>query len=148
MQKMADIHPQLRRDCLIIGRYPLCHLLLMLDANYPWFILVPNREGISEIYELGTEDQAQLMRESSHLAQLLAERFRADKINIAALGNLVPQLHLHHVVRYRDDPAWPAPIWGKVPRVPYTDDNLAATLNRIREELPNEFEFIDKTLNS
>jgi len=127
---MAEIHPQLQQDCVVIGRFPLCHLLLMKDANYPWFILVPDRDGISEIFELSAQDQQQLMRESSQLAEILAAKFKADKINIAALGNVVPQLHVHHVVRYRNDIAWPAPIWGAVPAKSYVASELS---ERVRE---------------
>ena len=123
---MFTLHPQLQADCIPLGRFPLCQLLLLNDANYPWFILVPEREDISEIYQLAAEDQQQLLRESSHLAQQLADHFKADKMNIAALGNVVPQLHLHHIVRYRHDPAWPAPIWGKVPPQPYGAAAVAA----------------------
>ncbi len=138
---MADLHPQLQQDCLLIGRFTLCRLLLMRDANYPWFILVPDREGISEIYQLSEADQVQLLRESSQLAAVLAERFRADKLNIAALGNVVPQLHIHHVVRYRDDAAWPAPVWGRVPARPYTPEGLAAVIEMVRQGLRDGFEF-------
>jgi diadenosine tetraphosphate (Ap4A) HIT family hydrolase len=105
--------------------------LLMNENRYPWFILVPEREELSEIYQLTDEDQVQLMRESSHLSRTLSELFRADKMNIAAIGNLVPQLHLHHVVRYRDDPAWPGPIWGRFDPLPY--DTLA--IMEIRRKL-------------
>ena len=138
---MAELHPQLRKDCLLIGRFTLCYLLLMQDANYPWFILVPDREGIREIYELSEADQVQLLRESSQLSALLATRFRADKLNIAALGNVVPQLHVHHIVRYRDDPAWPAPVWGRVPARPYTPEERAGVLGLLRLGLQGDFEF-------
>ena len=137
---MADLHSQLQKDCLLVGRFPLCRLLLMHDANYPWFILVPDREGICEIFQLGEEDQIQLLRESSLLSAALVERFHADKLNIAALGNVVPQLHIHHVVRYRDDPAWPAPVWGRVPARPYTPEGLSAVLATLRTGLPSIFE--------
>ncbi len=113
------LHPQLKTDCFIVGSLPLCALLLLNDRNYPWFVLVPQREGVTEIHQLAEADQQQLMRESSQLASVIAAEFRADKINIAALGNLVPQLHIHHIVRYRTDPAWPAPVWGKSPAQPY-----------------------------
>ena len=138
---MAELHPQLRKDCLVIGRFPLCVLLLMRDANYPWFILVPDREGVTEIHQLSEADQMQLMRESSTLAGFLEREFRADKINIAALGNMVPQLHIHHVVRYREDPAWPAPVWGRVPARPYTDKALADVVEKLRAGLLPEFEY-------
>lgn len=120
-----DLHSQLAADCLRLGRFPLCELLLSRDANYPWFILVPMHAGLSEIYQLSEPDQGQLLRESSALAAFLAESFKADKLNIATLGNVVPQLHIHHIVRYRSDAAWPAPVWGKVPAKPYTEQALA-----------------------
>jgi diadenosine tetraphosphate (Ap4A) HIT family hydrolase len=138
---MAELHPQLRKDCLLVGRFPLCRLLLMRDANYPWFILVPDREGIREIFELGEADQRQLLRESSRLSAVLVERFHADKLNIAALGNVVPQLHVHHIVRYRNDPAWPAPVWGRLPALPYTPEGLTEVLGTLRGGLQGEFEY-------
>ncbi len=116
---MFQLHPTLAEDCIPLGRFTLCRVLLMNDANYPWFILVPEREGVEEIYQLSGKDQARLIQESSHLAQRLAETYTADKMNVAALGNLVPQLHIHHIVRYRSDPAWPQPVWGKAPPVRY-----------------------------
>jgi len=127
-----ELHPRLHEDCVELGRLGLCRLLLMNDANYPWLILVPEREGVREIYQLAAEDQARLLAESSWLAQRLDRHFRADKLNIAAIGNLVPQLHLHHVVRYRDDPAWPAPVWGRVPPRPYAATDLAARLAELK----------------
>jgi diadenosine tetraphosphate (Ap4A) HIT family hydrolase len=140
---MAELHPQLAHDCRVIGSFPLCRLLLMLDANYPWFILVPDREGITEIHQLGSDDQQQLMHESSSLAGVLEEVFQADKLNIAALGNVVPQLHVHHIVRYRDDPAWPAPVWGRVPARAYSDAQLEGVMGRLRSAMPDDFEFLD-----
>ena len=136
---MAELHPQLKKDCLVVGRFPLCHLLLMRDANYPWCILVPDREGVSEIYELCEEDQIRLLRESSYLSRCLAKAFNADKMNIAALGNVVSQLHVHHVVRHYGDPAWPAPVWGKVNPKVYSEDALAETLNRLQAALTQDF---------
>ncbi len=125
------IHSTLRRDCETVGRFTLCHLLLMKDANYPWFILVPDRPDVSEIYQLNEQDQILLLRESSYLAEKLALHYRADKINIAALGNVVPQLHIHHIVRYRDDAAWPAPVWGAAPPKPYGPGELDARIGDI-----------------
>ncbi len=138
---MFKLHRQLAQDCFVLGDFPLCRLLLMNDANYPWFILVPQREGIREIYQLAAADQQQLLRESSQLARVLAEVFEADKMNIAALGNVVPQLHIHHIVRYRDDPAWPSPAWGKVAAEPYTDAGVAILLERLRCALGTDFVF-------
>jgi diadenosine tetraphosphate (Ap4A) HIT family hydrolase len=136
---MADIHPVLRADCICLGRFPLCHLLLMNDASYPWFILVPDRDDVSEIYQLDPEDQQKLMRESVQLSRALASVLRPDKLNIAALGNVVPQLHVHHVVRYRHDAAWPAPVWGRAPARPYDDAGLAALLAQLGPTLPADF---------
>lgn len=130
---MAELHERLQQDCLKVGQFPLCHLLLMRDANYPWFILVPDREAVTEIYQLDAADQQQLTRESAALASVLAEQFQADKLNIAAIGNLVPQLHIHHVVRYRTDVAWPAPVWGAAAAVAYTEAALADVIHKLRK---------------
>jgi diadenosine tetraphosphate (Ap4A) HIT family hydrolase len=138
---MAELHPQLAHDCVLVGRFALCRLLLMRDANYPWTILVPDRQGVTEIYQLSEVDQQQLLRESSALSRVLVGLFRADKLNIAALGNLVPQLHVHHVVRYRNDPAWPAPVWGRVPPKPYQEEELAGRVRRITQALATNVGF-------
>jgi diadenosine tetraphosphate (Ap4A) HIT family hydrolase len=135
---MADLHPQLLEDCLVFGSFPLCRLLLMKDANYPWFILVPDRVDISEIHHLTEKDQKQLIRESAFLSAVLEETFQADKINVAALGNVVPQLHVHHVVRYKDDIAWPAPIWGKHPAREYSQELLDTISNKILTAITSE----------
>ncbi len=135
---MFEFHPQLAKDCLLIGRFTLCHLLLMRDANYPWCILVPDRAGITEIHQLSAEDQAQLMRESSLLASNMATLFSADKMNIAALGNIVPQLHIHHIARHHNDPAWPAPIWGKLPPRSYTEADLENAVLMLRDALQDQ----------
>lgn len=116
---MFELHPQLIKDTLPLGRFTLCRLLLMNDANYPWFILVPEREQVREVHELNDADRHQLWDESVQLARALTAAFKPDKLNIAALGNQVPQLHVHHIVRYIHDPAWPAPVWGKLPPKPY-----------------------------
>ena len=126
-----SLHPRLQQDCIELGRFSLCRVLLLNDARYPWCILVPEREGVREIHDLEVEDQHQLLTESVQLSRFLAETFQADKMNVAALGNLVPQLHLHHIVRYRTDAAWPGPVWGALPPEPYDDEALAG----MREKL-------------
>jgi len=128
---MFELDPRLEADTHMLGDFPLCRLLLMNDANYPWFILVPRREGVREIFELSTADQHALLQESSFLAQRLHNVFGAGKINIAALGNQVPQLHLHHIVRYQNDAAWPGPVWGAHPARPYGQKELAAMLLKV-----------------
>jgi len=119
MESIMILHPQLQNDCVVLGKLSLCAVLLMPDAHYPWLILVPQRENICETHDLCEEDQQQLMRESCFVSQTLKDIFHADKINVAALGNMVPQLHVHHVVRFKDDVAWPAPVWGAHSAKPY-----------------------------
>lgn len=116
---MFQLHPQLAKDCRVLGRFSLCRLLLMDDAHYPWFILVPERAELRELHELTEPDRRQLWDESSVLSRALVRGFSPDKLNVAALGNQVPQLHIHHIVRYRHDAAWPQPVWGKLPAKPY-----------------------------
>ncbi len=132
------LHKQLEKDCIVLGQLDLCAVLLMPDANYPWLILVPQRQDISEIYQLSDADQQQLMRESSQISRLLVGLFEPDKINVAALGNMVPQLHVHHVVRYKTDAAWPAPVWGAVPAKKYNDEML----NLLMAKLSKAFQSI------
>ena len=130
-----QLHPQLEKDCIRIGKLALSGLLLMNDNQFPWFILVPEIEGITEIYQLDKRQQEILIEESSLLAERLATLYKADKINIAAIGNLVPQLHIHHVVRYKHDIAWPSPVWGKYPAVPYSEQELTSAINLINQAL-------------
>ncbi|KPG94550.1 histidine triad (HIT) protein [Pseudomonas sp. RIT-PI-q] len=140
---MFALDPRLQQDTLPIGDFPLCRLLLSNDSNYPWFILVPRREDISEIFQLGVADQQQLWQESTALAQLLKDLFDADKMNVAALGNVVSQLHMHVIVRKREDAAWPAPVWGKYPAKPYTAEQVAAIHERLRRVLTEDFTFVE-----
>jgi diadenosine tetraphosphate (Ap4A) HIT family hydrolase len=130
------LHPRLAQDCLELGRLDLCRALLMNDRRYPWVVLVPERAGVTEIYQLEAVDQQRLLEESSMLARGLANAFRPDKLNIAAIGNLVPQLHLHHVVRYATDAVWPAPVWGLGAAKPYAEDQLEAMADRVRACMP------------
>lgn len=132
---MFVLDEQLQKDTMLVGEMPLCLVLLVNDANYPWVILVPKREDITEIYQLSEQDQQQLQRESCEVAQKLQKHFKGDKMNVAALGNVVEQLHIHHIVRYRDDLAWPAPIWGKVPAVPYTPAQMETLYHQLQELL-------------
>lgn len=127
---MTAIHSQLSADCIVLGRFSLCHLLLMNDSSYPWFILVPDRDEIREIYQLDLADREQLLDESCRLSEFIMSAFKGDKLNVAALGNQVPQLHLHHIVRHTSDPAWPTSVWGKFPALPYTDHALSEIRSR------------------
>jgi len=123
---------RLQQDSLVLGEFSLCQLLLGKDANYPWFILVPKRAGVSELFELDAAEQQQLWQETTLLAEALKASYGADKMNVATLGNVVSQLHMHVIVRQRDDAAWPAPVWGKCAPVGYTDDQLQAVRQRLR----------------
>lgn len=126
-----ELAPELERDSIWLADWPLCQLRVQNDANYPWFILIPRRPGMVEIIDLTQEDQDQLWRESAYLSVFLKSSFKAKKLNLAALGNMVPQLHLHHIVRYENDSAWPAPVWGKVPARAYTE----AALQQLKQKL-------------
>jgi diadenosine tetraphosphate (Ap4A) HIT family hydrolase len=129
--RMFELHTQLAKDCVTLGDLPLCRVLLMNDAQYPWLILVPQRADVAEIFQLSRIDQQQLTDEISSISSALAGHFRADKMNVAALGNVVPQLHVHIIVRYQGDAAWPRPVWGVVLAAPYSDDLLAQRLQEL-----------------
>jgi diadenosine tetraphosphate (Ap4A) HIT family hydrolase len=110
-----SLHPQLEQDTEAVGDLPLSRLLVNHDADYPWLLLVPRRPGAREIIDLDEADQAQLMIEIAHISRALKEVTACHKLNVAAIGNVVPQLHVHIVARERDDPAWPKPVWGTAP---------------------------------
>ncbi len=139
---MFVLDPRLEQDTLHLGDFPLCRLLLMNDAHYPWFILVPRREEVSELFQLDAADQRSLWHEATLLAELLKDTFKADKMNVASLGNMVSQLHVHVIARRRGDAAWPAPVWGRHPAQPYDEDQLAELRARLRLVLPaDDFRF-------
>lgn len=126
-----ELHPDLKRDGIVIGRFPLCVVLLINDSAYPWFVLVPQRNGIKDAIDLEQADYQQLSEESRLFSVALKQIFAAEKLNLAALGNMTPQLHVHHIVRSSSDAAWPNPIWGFQPLTPYT----AEAIDSIREKL-------------
>jgi len=126
---------RLHHDTVALGDFPLCRLLLSKDANYPWFVLVPRRPAISEVFELDEEAQQQLWKETTLLAKLLDKVFVADKMNIATLGNVVSQLHMHVIVRHKKDPAWPGPVWGSQPARAYAPKELARVRRSVEREL-------------
>nr|WP_205300072.1 MULTISPECIES: HIT domain-containing protein [unclassified Pantoea] len=131
---------RLQQDSLVLGDFPLCRLLLSKDANYPWFILVPRRAGVSELFDLSADDQAQLWQETTCLAEALKREFKADKMNVATLGNVVSQLHMHVIVRHHGDAAWPAPVWGKVPSGEYAPGQVEAIGQRLRGLLGDSYQ--------
>lgn len=129
------LHAQLAADTLLVGDLDLCRVLLMNDSQYPWFILVPRRAEIHEIMELNDMDRTQLWSESDWLSRELMRQFKPDKLNMAALGNMVPQLHLHHIARFKNDPAWPAPVWGKHPAQAYAPELAQQRLQAMQAAL-------------
>jgi len=130
-----ELDPRLAADTLPIGDLPLSRALLMNDCRYPWVILVPRRPGKVELIDLDAQERTQLWQESLLVCEVLARHFQGDKLNTGALGNVVSQLHLHHVLRRRGDPAWPGPVWGHSPAQPYAPEQGEEVLLRLRELL-------------
>jgi diadenosine tetraphosphate (Ap4A) HIT family hydrolase len=130
--KMFTLHDQLRRDTLPVCRMKLCLVQLMNDAQYPCLILVPAVENITEIAELNEKQRKLLINEIAQAERVLQHVFQPHKLNVGALGNMVPQLHIHVAARFREDPAWPGPIWGKLPPKPYDDTTLRATIAKLQ----------------
>ena len=135
---MFQLHPQLVADTVEVGSFELSRLLISKDANYPWFILVPQREDVTEIHHLGDDDRQQLFQESCRLSEAMVSAFSPDKMNVAALGNVVSQLHVHHIARFHEDAAWPAPIWGVVPAKTYKLEELQRRVRTLVELLEGE----------
>lgn len=132
---MFEMDKRLSSDTVTLGDFSLCRVLLMNDSRYPWLILVPRIAGASEVFELTDEQQQQLWQETNTVGQVLNHEFNADKINIATLGNVVKQLHMHIVVRMHTDEQWPAPVWGQGTAKPYTEGVLVEIRERLQAAL-------------
>ncbi len=130
-----SLHPQLSQDTIDIGDLPLSKVLVIKDANYPWLMLVPRRPEKLEIIDLDEVEQAQLMTEVSRAAKALKEITKCDKLNIAALGNVVPQLHVHVIARRSSDPAWPRPVWGVVPPLAHDAAEVQHFISALRRKI-------------
>ncbi|HTC03108.1 MAG TPA: HIT family protein [Xanthobacteraceae bacterium] len=128
------LHPQLAADTVLVHDLAMSRLLAMNDANFPWLILVPRRAGVSEIIDLGAE-QTLLMDELALVSRALKDETRCDKLNVAAIGNMVSQLHVHVVARRKDDAAWPKPVWGALPRLAYAADAMERFVAAIRDRV-------------
>jgi len=126
------LHSQLAADTIELGDLPVSKVLLMDDSQYPWLILVPRRHQIQELYQLEKADAEQVQLESLIVSELMMQHFDGDKLNVATLGNLVPQLHIHHIVRFRNDAAWPKPVWGEVKPIVYETSNLDSVASSLR----------------
>lgn len=143
---MFVLDTRLQEDTWLIGDFPLCRLLLSNDSNYPWFILVPRREGISELFQLDDHDQQVMWRETTTLANVLKTLFAANKMNVATLGNVVSQMHMHVIARYSSDAAWPAPVWGRHPARPYSEADVQELRDKLRGVLGSDFIFSEGEL--
>ncbi len=129
------LHARLKADTFEVIHLPLCRVLLMNDRSVPWLVLVPERMGISEIHELSGIDRSALIEEISRASEAVQKAFSPDKINIGMLGNVVPQLHVHVIGRYRNDRAWPGPIWGTGPAQPYLSEEATSACERLGQML-------------
>jgi diadenosine tetraphosphate (Ap4A) HIT family hydrolase len=130
-----QLHPQLAEDTHPLAHLPLCDVRLMDDSHHPWLVLVPRVPGAVELIDLGEAQQAELMREVATVSRVLQLTMRPDKLNVAALGNMVPQLHVHVIARYRKDIAWPRPVWGNATSQPYAPEALVARVEALRAAL-------------
>ena len=130
------LDPQLAADTHPVAHLPLSELRLMDDANHPWLILVPRVAGAVEWIDLDDAAQAGLTREIALASRALQSAFKPHKLNVAALGNMVPQLHVHVIARYRDDIAWPRPVWGTATAKPYTPEALVERISILQPALP------------
>lgn len=126
-----DLHPHLARDCLWLGRLTACQVLLMNESRYPWLILVPNHAGLTEFDQLPDSLVMAVHEDIRHASQVLRTLFQPDKLNMASLGNLVSQLHIHLVARFHQDTTWPKPVWGAYPPTPYTERVLQEQTARL-----------------
>ncbi|MCR4377599.1 MAG: HIT family protein [Rhodospirillales bacterium] len=128
---MFLLHPTLERDTVEIARLKLCRVLLMRDCTYPWLILVPERENLRDLDDLSPDDRALAMVEITQVSKTMKELFHPDKMNVAALGNVVEQLHIHVIARFKEDLAWPKPVWGALPPKDYENAERNALATRI-----------------
>jgi diadenosine tetraphosphate (Ap4A) HIT family hydrolase len=130
-----SLDPRLRTDSVELAELELCSLRLMDDQRFPWLLLVPRQPGLREIIDLPPFEQAQLLIEINRAAKALRQHTDAHKLNIAAIGNVVPQLHVHVIARFPEDAAWPAPVWGRGAREPYAEEAMASRITALREAL-------------
>ena len=130
MDSPFDLDPRLAADTIPVGDLVLSSVLLLNDARFPWFVLVPRRAGATEITDLAEADAALLMGEIRTATRVMLDLAKPDKVNVGALGNVLAQLHVHVVGRFRSDPAWPGPVWGHGARQPYPDHAAAALVER------------------
>ena len=129
------VHERLAADCVEVCDLPVCKVLLMNDARYPWLILVPRRDDLTDLHQIEAGEQKQVFAEITKVSKALEAIYSPHKLNVAALGNQVPQLHIHIIARQTDDAAWPGPVWGVGESTPYATQALTQTAARVREAL-------------
>ena len=135
MSNAFALDSRLLNDTIKLGETSLNLYLLMNDSQDPWVIMVPKIANMAELYELEEKDYITVQEESRTLARTMMDLFNGYKMNVAALGNVVRQLHIHHIVREEEDEAWPAPVWGASPAIAYTEHELEKTSSSIRKAL-------------
>ena len=138
---MFILNETLGKDCIFIGNFPLCQLLLKNDKTYPWFVLVPRRTGVLEVFDLLPDEQQQLWAEITIFSALTKSLVNADKMNIATLGNMVSQLHIHIIARNKTDKTWPQSVWDKFPAVAYDASEVEKIIAQLRPLMPDFFVF-------
>lgn len=134
---MFELDTKINLDTMLIEQLKLSQLRLMRDSRWPWLLLVPKREGVSEIYELNDSERVDLMREICATSRILQTLCNPDKINVGALGNIVQQLHIHVIARRFNDPGWPGPVWGHGEARQYAETDLAQFAGKVRDKIQN-----------
>ena len=138
---MFQLHSTLDADTIKLGDFKLSELLMIKDQQYPWFLLVPKQNDLLDICDLSEEDQRQFWQESALLSKEIKRVFRPDKLNLGAIGNMVPQLHVHHIARFKDDVAWPAPVWGVKPLQSFNDESFTKRMESVKQFNFSSMEF-------
>jgi len=133
---MFTLHPQLAADCAVVGDYPICRVLLNKQfSQFPWLILVPKRTALRDLTDMPEQDYLPVMEEIRAAHDGLRDLTGADKMNMGAIGNMVPQLHIHLIARFKDDACWPKPVWGNAEASPYDADALVKMVETLRDVL-------------
>ena len=128
----VTLHSQLEKDCHLLGQVTGSTLLLHKNALIPWFILVPDTDK-NELFKLSIEHQQSVLDEINRISHFIEKHFQTDKINIATIGNIVPQLHIHIIGRYTNDFCWPNPVWGQTGSKPYTLDKITSIKKSLQQ---------------
>ncbi len=131
---------RLKNDGQVIADLTLCSVIFVDNANYPWIILVPKQNNLKEVIDLNQNDQMILMKEISYISKLVKELFQPDKLNIAALGNIVEQLHVHIIARFKSDVEWPNPVFGKE-KISYSINEYMAIINKLKERINEKYKY-------